>query len=259
VIGLQDIVIKQNIKVPELANEIGIQPGTIWRWFLVNKIPKKYLDFLSIKFEVEKEYLVKQVNNIITYKPREKNYFNEYEIRGDITAIFLENKKGLRLETLIDTKKLEYIKALGYYWHLRYAPNTGTYYAQATIQVVKENGKRGAKSMYLHIEIVNPEHNKSIYVDHEDHDTLNNREDNLRKTINRKNLSHRSGANENNKTGVRNVCLVTRYGGKQLYLVQMMKSGKRYKWEFPVNEFKEACIFAEEMRQEIFGEFAGNG
>jgi hypothetical protein len=28
-------------------------------------------------------------------------------------------------------------------------------------------------------------------------------------------------------------------------------------WEFPANQFKEACEFAEKKRQELFGEYAG--
>lgn len=148
---------------------------------------------------------------------------------------------------------------MGYYWHLRYAPNTRTYYAQASIRYRKPDGKMGGKSKYLHIEIVNPEHDKSIYVDHEDHDTLNNRKINLRRTINRKNLSHRNGANSNNKTGIRNVNLVTVYGGKQEYWVQFCKNGERFKWDFPLSQFDEAVKFADIKRQEIFGEYAGNG
>lgn len=83
--------------------------------------------------------------------------------------------------------------------------------------------------------------------------------DNLRVTNNARNSQHRNGANQNNKTGVRNVHLVTRYGGKQLYLVQIMRNGERYKWEFDLNQFEEACQFAESKRQELLGEFAGNG
>jgi hypothetical protein len=97
-------------------------------------------------------------------------------------------------------------------------------------------------------------------VDHINHDTLDNRKDNLRIITRSNNSANRKGANSNNKTtGVRNIHLVTRYGGKQLYLVQIMKKGKRYKWEFGLDEFDEACEFAEIKRKEIFGEYAGNG
>jgi len=55
------------------------------------------------------------------------------------------------------------------------------------------------------------------------------------------------------------VHLINKYGGKQAYVVQLMKNGERYAWEFGLNQFKEACKFAEEKRKEIFGKFAGNG
>lgn len=145
------------------------------------------------------------------------------------------------------------------HWHVRYAPNTGTYYAKATRRIDGIDGESKKSSVYLHIEIANPEHDKDIYVDHEDHDTLNNRKYNLRSTINKKNLSHRNGANSNNKTGVRNVNLVNLYGGKQEYWVQFCRDGERFKWEFPIDQFQEACDFADIKRVEIFGEFAGNG
>ena len=258
-IGLQEYLMNNNISYNKLSQMLGISPSAIGLWFKKKYVPEKYFNTLSEQFNIEIDYINTVVNDIDKFDIRYKNKFNEYEIRENLTAIFLENKKGLRLETIIDTKNLERIKALGYYWHLRYAPNTKTYYAQATIQVTKENGKRGAKSMYLHIEIANPEHNKSIYVDHFDHDTLNNTEQNLRKTENKKNLSHRKGANSNNKTGVRNVNLVNRYGGKQVYMVQICKNGERFKWEFGLHEFNKACKFAELKRQELFGDFAGNG
>lgn len=258
-IGLQEYLMNNNISYNKLSQMLGISSSAVGLWFKKKCVPEKYFNTLSEQFNIEIDYINKVVNNIDKFDIRYKNKFNEYEIRENLTAIFLENKKGLRLETIIDTKNLERIKALGYYWHLRYAPNTGTYYAQATIQVSKENGKRGAKSMYLHIEIANPEHDKSIYVDHFDHDTLNNTEQNLRRTENHKNLSHRKGANRNSSTGVRNVNLVTRYGGEQEYWVQFCRKGERFKWEFPIDKFDDACKFAETKRKEIFGEYSGNG
>ena len=83
--------------------------------------------------------------------------------------------------------------------------------------------------------------------------------ENLRVVSNSKNLQHRSGANNNSKTGVRNVNLITKYKGKQEYWVQIMKNGERFKWEFGLDKFDEACIFAEEKRKELFGKYAGNG
>lgn len=145
------------------------------------------------------------------------------------------------------------------HWHVRYAPNTGTYYTKATRRVDGIDGKSKKSSVYLHIEIMNPQHDESIYVDHRNHNTLDNRRMNLRRTENKKNLRHRKGANSNNKTGVRNVNLITKQSGKQEYWVQLCKNYKRYKWVFSLNQFEEACRCAEENRKLLFGEFAGNG
>jgi hypothetical protein len=93
-------------------------------------------------------------------------------------------------------------------------------------------------------------------VDHIDHDTMNNKKENLRVTKFIKNVANRKGANSNNKTGVRNVNYIEKLDE---YWVQIMKNGVRYRWIFPGDQFKEACEFAEIKRKEIFGEYAGNG
>lgn len=141
------------------------------------------------------------------------------------------------------------------HWHVRYAPNTGTYYAMASKRIDTEDGKRKGESVYLHVEIMNPEHNKNIYIDHFNHDTLNNTKINLRRTENKKNLRHRKGANSNNSTGHRNV---NRSNDPNILWVQFMKNGQRYKWDFLVNQYDEACKFADIKRQELFGEYSGN-
>lgn len=145
---------------------------------------------------------------------------------------------------------------LNYSWHRAYYKKIKGYYACATEYFETEDGKSKHRTILLHTYLTN---SKNKYVDHKNHNTLDNRKDNLRVTNNARNSQHRNGANKNNKTGVRNVHLVTRYGGKQLYLVQLMKNGERYKWEFELNEFEEACKYAENKRQELFGEFAGGG
>jgi hypothetical protein len=76
--------------------------------------------------------------------------FNDYEIRGNITSIFLVKRDGSIMETLIDTENLEKIKSLNLHWHLRYAPNTNSYYAKACINFIDENNKRCQTNAYLH-------------------------------------------------------------------------------------------------------------
>lgn len=92
------------------------------------------------------------------------------------------------------------------------------------------------------------------YVDHINHDTLDNRRVNLRILSGSNNSANRKGANKNSKTGVRNVNWIEK---EHCYKVQIMKNYQSYKWDFPADQFDEACKFAEEKRKELFGEFAG--
>jgi len=94
---------------------------------------------------------------------------------------------------------------------------------------------------------------KGQCVDHVDHNTFDNRKSKLLISNDNLNLQNRKGANKNSGTGVRNVHLITKYGVKQEYWVQIMKNGEKFKWEFGLNEFDEACEFARQKRIELFG------
>ena len=255
-IGFQDYIIKNNIKVKDLAKEIGVTPSVIWGWFNSDKIPEKNLDNISKKFNLEKEYINKKVNDISTYKPRKKG-FNSYEINGDITTIFLERKDGSIWETIIDTEDLPKLKKLNYSWHVGYAHCNNEYYTMATIYYINENGKKKSTTKNLNSIIMDV--SEGYHIDHINNNPMDNRKENLRTTNHSTNAQNRKGANKNSGTGVRNVHLVNRYKGKQVYLVQFMKNGERFIWEFSINEFDEACTFAEKKRKELFGEYAGKG
>lgn len=116
------------------------------------------------------------------------------------------------------------------------------------------NGKPKYKNHYLHRWIMDAKENE--YVDHiEPKNTLDNRRLNLRVTTNSKNNQNRKGANSNSGTGHRNV----NWGhDRKVYYVQFCKGGEHYKWVFPLNQFEEACEFADKKREELFGEFAGH-
>lgn len=140
------------------------------------------------------------------------------------------------------------------HWHVRYNPNTNSYYAKATRRVDDMDGEN-KKSVYLHIEIVNPEHDESIYVDHRNHDTLDNRRINLRITNNADNNKHRKGKNSNNKSGYRNVCWIKTKGQ---WVVQLQIDGKNTRLAY-FDDVDEAGKYAEEMREKYYGEFKGIG
>ena len=91
------------------------------------------------------------------------------------------------------------------------------------------------------------------YVDHEDNNTLNNCRDNLRLSVNKDNLTNRKGRNSNNKSGYRNVS----WNGSG-WSVQLQVEGKNTTLKrFKKDEVDEAGLFAKEMRQKYYGEFAG--
>ena len=246
-IGLQDLIIKQNIRICDLEKEMNFSKGIFYDWFKNNRVPKSRLKVLAERFNVSEEYLNEVVNDINTYKPRVRE-LNKYEIRGDTTVIFMPMRTGKLLETLIDTEDLEKVLKTNLIWHGVWDIYSKAYYAKATAY------KQKPSTVSLHrvvMDVTDPE----IEVDHEYHDTLDNRKYNLRKTESGKNSANRKGANINNNTGVRNVCYIE---DEDSYWVQMMKEGERFRWVFPADQFDEACLFAIKKREELFGEFAGN-
>jgi hypothetical protein len=175
---------------------------------------------------------------------------NNYEIRGDVTAIFLENKKGVKQETLVDTEDLQRLIKLGYHWHLKWSRNVSSYYAQTTVYL----GHYKYKLFYLHNLVMDTE--PYVKLDHRNHNTLDNTKNNLRIIDDLLNQKNRKGRNSNNTTGVRNVS----WAGKtiQRYLVQFQVNKKNVCFgRFKEDEFDKAVELANIKRKEIYGEFAG--
>lgn len=147
---------------------------------------------------------------------------NEYEVRGDVTAIILRSPKYGTMETLITTNRLERAQEFGGIWCLYYSPDTKTFYVQGSSPMV--NYER--KTVKLHRWITNAP--KGMKVDHRNHDTLNNTDDNLRICTHKENAQNRKIANTSNKSsGIRGVSwhkqekkwrAVVRVNGKQIHL-----------------------------------------
>jgi hypothetical protein len=176
--------------------------------------------------------------------------FNKYKIEGDIATIYLVKRDGRVFETIIDAEDLERIKSMELSWNAILAPNTGTYYAQASEYLGCVNGEKQGRTHFLNKEIMRE---YELFVDHRNHDTLDNRKCNLRVSENKENTKHRSGRNKNNNSGYRNVS----WNGHR-YIVQLMIDGKNtVLGKFKKDELELAGAFAEKMRNEIYGEFAG--
>ena len=120
---------------------------------------------------------------------------NDYEIRGDVTVIFLDRKDGTRLECLIDTDDLPKVMELTNTLKALERKDKSTFYVK---------GKIGRQSYWLHRFLLNAK--DGFEVDHFDHNGLNNRRYNLREVTPSQNMQNRRGAQKNNKSsGVRGV------------------------------------------------------
>lgn len=177
-----------------------------------------------------------------------KKGFNNYKIIDDYVIIYLEKRTGEVFETLIDLEDLEKIKNLGLHWHVSFSKKTQSYYAQAIIYLGIINGKPKYKNNGLHTEILD----KPIFhIDHKNHNTLDNRKNNLNIVTQQENLINRRGVNLNNKSsGIRNISWDKR---NERWIVQLQLNGKnkcfgRFKYE----DLDKAILLAEKMRIEIY-------
>lgn len=249
-IGFQEYLINNNINVKELAKEIGISPGNIWRWIKINKVSDKYIEILANKFNLPKEYINEKVNDISTYKPKKRG-FNEYKIMGDITEIYVERKDGKKFVILIDTEDLPRLLELDCPWGANCYIKNNWIYARASIYIKDENGKKKIKPLRMHQFILGVE--SGIDVDHINHNNLDNRKSNLRIIPHENNATNRKSKNSNNKSGYRNVCWIKNI---EKWCVQLQVNGKNTRLAF-FDDVDEAGAYAEKMREKYYGKYKG--
>ena len=168
----------------------------------------------------------------------------------DEVIIYLTNRKGETFETFINIEDFEKINNRKGTYFASFRSDVLQYYCCITTYCGQTDGVAKYKTEYLH-RIIFDVQDPKIRIDHEDHDSLNNRRSNLRVSNDLLNIKNRKGANKNNKTGIRNVCY---YNGE--YLVQVQVEGKSTCLG-KFDDIEEARIFAEEMRKKHYGEYAG--
>jgi hypothetical protein len=142
---------------------------------------------------------------------------NDFEIRGDVTAVFLKRKDGTVLETLIDTADLPRVQEFPNTWFAQWNINTRSYYVFGNTR--NEDGTRGR--IALHRFLLNP--SKDLQVDHINHDTLDNRRSNLRITTLPENLQNKRTYKNNRSSKFRNVHW---HKKKQRWRVRIQINGK---------------------------------
>lgn len=124
---------------------------------------------------------------------------NEYEIRGDVTVIFLKRKNGLVLETLIKTSDLEKVKSFPGRWFAMLHGSKNRFYVKGHTPMIK--GKQEVHLLHRWL-LDNP---KGLVIDHINHNTLDNTRENLRIVTQGQNNQNKKGAAKNSKSGVRGV------------------------------------------------------
>lgn len=123
---------------------------------------------------------------------------NRYEIRGDVTAIFLTHK-GVELETLIETADLTKVMAHPGNWRALWSPKGKRFMCFGN----KYRGNDRQDTIYLHRYIMDAE--PGFDVDHRNHRTLDNRRSNLRTVTHAQNQQNRKGAETGSASGIRGV------------------------------------------------------
>jgi hypothetical protein len=122
---------------------------------------------------------------------------NKYKIHGDTTVIFLCQKDGSILQTLIDTSDLPLMETFQGTWHA--FNDRGSFYVAGNYKTITNRWA----VIPLHRFLLNPDKNE--VVDHINHDTLDNRRSNLRIATRSENATNRKGATQNSMSQIRGV------------------------------------------------------
>src|ERR1039458_1044059 len=117
---------------------------------------------------------------------------NVFLLRGEIAVIPLTSK-GVDLECLIDADSIDIIN--GTTWYAQWNRDTKSYYAVG-------RGRGTDKTLRMHRIICKPTKERR-FVDHKNHNTLDNRRENLTAATRSENGMNRRGVQDNSKSGYR--------------------------------------------------------
>lgn len=179
---------------------------------------------------------------------------NNFIFKEDGVWIELRRRNKESLWTVISPEDYNKVSEFPYSWHSFFNHKTKSYYAMACERYLADDGKMKGRSVYLEVFLMNPNKIKGVEIDHLNHDTLDNRRDNLRFLNRQQNGTHRSSRNENNTSGYRNVCWDKR---KEKWIVQL-QINRTNKVLGSFDDVHEAGRFAEKMREKHYGKFKGN-
>lgn len=131
---------------------------------------------------------------------------NRYEIRGDKVAIFIYTPKYGHMETIISLEKLDKAMEFPNSWSVQYQPIGRCFYVRGK---KRENGNTGTTYL-LHRWL--KDEPAGMDVDHINHDTLDNTDENLRVCTHAKNILNRRGSTKTNFSGSQGVSWFSKSG-----------------------------------------------
>lgn len=163
---------------------------------------------------------------------------NRYTIKEDLVIIYLDKKDGSVIETLISKSELDRLMTYDVKWYAHFDPKMNQYYVTGYL---KGTGRKGTR-LKLHRIIANAQ--DGYLVDHINHDTLNNTNENLRIVSSSGNQRNRRKS-KNNTSGIPNV----RLRGKRWQVIFNVDRKQKSFGNFDTIE--EASIVAERVREEL--------
>lgn len=160
---------------------------------------------------------------------------NPYRIEGGVAILSLTHGQ----ETRIDVADLP--RVLTHRWHAVWYPSLRGYYARAS----DRSGER------LHRFILNAP--LGVDVDHKNHQTLDNRRENLRLASRSQNGQNRIGAMQHSGTGIRGVGVHRYVSGRLAYRAHVRSNGKIIQRYFPHTPegLAQAAAAVVQMRREL--------
>lgn len=159
---------------------------------------------------------------------------------GDYSKILIIRNDGESLECLIDTEDVD--KVCDMTWGSYYEKRMNSYYCISK-QVI--NGKY--INHRIHRLVMRcPD---GMVVDHINHNTMDNRKNNLRIVTQKINLQNKKGAFKSSRTGVRGVCY---HKASNKWYARVYKDRKEVFCKL-YDDFEKACIEVEIARNQIYG------
>lgn len=176
---------------------------------------------------------------------------NNYKIFDDFVEIYVKQRNNAEHVIYVSISDFKKILNLNIKWHVQWHTAASKYYAHGTKYIGIINGKPKYENFTLHSFLFCKKGFE--VVDHINGNELDNRQGNIRIVLTHQNLKNRKSKNSNNTSGYRNVSWINGYWRIQL---QIDEKNKLFPEKF--ENVHEAGMFAKEMREKYYGDFAGN-